>query len=74
MLFCFSRFVSVAVAITDCFVFFSPSFADHNGTFLLDCHVADPNVDFVMSWAASEVEAEKLWKLSEELVGEKFEW
>ncbi|EHA51593.1 hypothetical protein MCOR27_004306 [Pyricularia oryzae] len=59
---------------THIYAAFEPSLKDHNGTFLLDCHVADPNVDFVMSWAASEVEAEKLWKLSEELVGEKFEW
>ncbi|TLD19781.1 hypothetical protein PspLS_09530 [Pyricularia sp. CBS 133598] len=55
-------------------LFFPPSFCHHNGAYLVDCHVADPSVDFVMPWATSEVEAERLWKLSEELVGEKFEW
>jgi hypothetical protein len=31
-------------------------------------------VQTVKPWATSAVEAERLWKLSEELVGEKFEY
>ncbi|KAF5024315.1 hypothetical protein F66182_3592 [Fusarium sp. NRRL 66182] len=34
--------------------------------------VADPYVDTYKTWARDTVEADKLWKLSEELVGQKF--
>ncbi|EAW24800.1 uncharacterized protein NFIA_102850 [Aspergillus fischeri NRRL 181] len=40
--------------------------------YLTDCHVADPWVDTAKPWATSPLEAERLWKLSEELVGERF--
>jgi NAD(P)-dependent dehydrogenase (short-subunit alcohol dehydrogenase family) len=40
-----------------------------NGGFLDDCVV----VEGVVEYASSEENAEKLWRLSEELVGEKFE-
>lgn len=43
---------------------------DHNGAYLLDGHLA-PN-DEVKPYAADTKEAEKLWKLSEELVQENF--
>ncbi|KAI6383233.1 hypothetical protein MCOR25_000154 [Pyricularia grisea] len=59
---------------THMFAAFEPGLEDHNGAFLIDCHVADPFVEFVTPWATSEVEAEKLWRLSEELIGEKFNW
>ena len=44
----------------------------HNGTYLTDSHVADPYTDTVKPYAVDGVEADRLWKLSEELVGEKF--
>lgn len=44
----------------------------YNGAYLLDSHVADPLSDTVKPWATSSFEAERLWKLSEKLVGEKF--
>jgi hypothetical protein len=44
----------------------------HNGAYLIDSHVADPLVDTVKPWAISKFEAERLWKMSEELVGQKF--
>lgn len=47
---------------------------EKNGSYLLDAHVADPFTDYVYPWATSSIEAEKLWRLSEELVGEKFEF
>lgn len=47
---------------------------EHNGKYLIDCHVADPWIDTVKPWATSPIEAERLWKLSEELVGEKFSY
>lgn len=43
-----------------------------NGAYLQDGHVADPCVETVKPWATSSVEAERLWKLSEKLVGQEF--
>ncbi|GAB1317799.1 Short-chain dehydrogenase [Madurella fahalii] len=53
---------------------FHPSLEDHNGAFLEDAHVADPWVETVKPWATSPVEAERLWKLSEKLVGQQFSY
>ena len=44
----------------------------NNGAYLIDAHVADPLEDTVKAWAISSLEAERLWKLSERLVGETF--
>jgi hypothetical protein len=43
---------------------------ENYGAFLVDCQVSDA----AGPRAVSSDEAERLWKLSEELVGEKFEW
>ncbi|KAL4953675.1 hypothetical protein BDW69DRAFT_205689 [Aspergillus filifer] len=37
---------------------------------LKDCHVADPWTETVKPWATDKTEAERLWKLSEKLVGQ----
>jgi hypothetical protein len=34
--------------------------------------MADPMVDIVKPWATNDLEAEKLWVLSEKLVGQEF--
>lgn len=47
-------------------------FVDDNGAYLVKSHVADPLFDTVKPWATSPVEAERLWKLSEKLVGQEF--
>jgi len=47
---------------------------DFNGDYLLDCRRADARVDTVKSWATSPLEAEMLWKLSEKLVGQDFNY
>jgi hypothetical protein len=47
-------------------------FLASNGSYLIDSHVADPLVDTVKSWAISSFEAERLWKMSEELVDQEF--
>ncbi|KAF8886636.1 hypothetical protein CPB84DRAFT_1816715 [Gymnopilus junonius] len=49
-----------------------PDRLPHNGAYLLDCRIADPLTDMIKPWATSPFEAEKLWRLSEELVGQKF--
>lgn len=59
-------------AATHVFAAFDPTLSGHNGSYLLNCHLADPFTDTVKPWGASEVEAEKLWRLSETLVGQKF--
>ncbi|KAH6676943.1 WW domain-containing oxidoreductase [Plectosphaerella plurivora] len=61
-------------AATHVYAAFDPSLEGNNGAYLIDGHVADPLVDTVKPWATSAVEAERLWKLSEELVGEKFQY
>ena len=48
--------------------------ADHNGAYLQDCRLADPWKDTVRPWATSPLEAEKLWRLSEKLVGQEFRY
>ncbi|KAH6885734.1 hypothetical protein B0T10DRAFT_608183 [Thelonectria olida] len=57
---------------THAFAAFDDTISERNGAYLLKCRVADPYVDTVKPWATSPIEADKLWKLSEELVGQKF--
>jgi hypothetical protein len=59
-------------ATTHVFAAFDTSIAKHNGPFLADCHVADPEHEEMYSWATSKVDAQGLWKLSEKLVGQEF--
>ncbi|CAK7206824.1 hypothetical protein SEUCBS139899_009630 [Sporothrix eucalyptigena] len=57
---------------THVFGAFHPDLDNKNGFFLSDCQIRD--VKLIQSWARDAVEAEKLWALSEELVGQKFTW
>ncbi|KAL1879490.1 hypothetical protein Plec18167_003947 [Paecilomyces lecythidis] len=57
---------------THIYAAFDPSLKANNGAYLIDTHVADPLVDTVKPWATSSFEAERLWRLSEKLVGEEF--
>ncbi|KAF3907292.1 hypothetical protein ABW21_db0201513 [Orbilia brochopaga] len=50
---------------------FDPSLEPHNGAFLADCQIK-PITGAEAEWATGTENAERLWKLSEELVGEKF--
>ncbi|PYH77795.1 putative short-chain dehydrogenase [Aspergillus uvarum CBS 121591] len=59
-------------AATHVYAAFDPSLKAVNGAYLIDCHVADPLVDTVKPWATSSFEAERLWRLSEKLVGQEF--
>ncbi|KAI1375403.1 NAD(P)-binding protein [Hypoxylon crocopeplum] len=59
-------------AATHVFAAFSPSLKDHNGAYLQDCQVTDPWVHTIKPWATNLIEAERLWKLSEKLVGQEF--
>lgn len=51
---------------------FDPEIVKHNGAFLMDSQVVPPQR--LRCWARDPVEAEMLWKLSEEIVGQKFEY
>ncbi|EIW75745.1 NAD(P)-binding protein [Coniophora puteana RWD-64-598 SS2] len=51
---------------------FEPGLREHNGSYLQDSRIADPYADTVKPWARDRVGAEKLWKLSEKLVGQEF--
>lgn len=59
-------------AVTHVFASFDNEIKSNNGAFLSDCHVADPGMEEVYSWATDKVDAERLWKLSEKLVGQEF--
>ncbi|KAK3342166.1 hypothetical protein B0T25DRAFT_465405, partial [Lasiosphaeria hispida] len=53
---------------------FHPELKSHNGAYLQDAHVANPWTETVKPWGTSPVEAERLWKLSEKLVGQEFSY
>ncbi|KAI1153714.1 WW domain-containing oxidoreductase [Nemania diffusa] len=57
---------------THVYAAFDPNLKDHNGAYLENSRVADPLVDTVKPWATSQLEAERLWKLTEKLVGQEF--
>ncbi|KAJ4254240.1 hypothetical protein NW757_005387 [Fusarium falciforme] len=61
-------------AATHAFAAFDPNIKASNGAYLLESRVSDPYVDTVKAWARDTIEADKTWKLSEELVKQKFSY
>ncbi|KAF5856602.1 hypothetical protein ETB97_007102 [Aspergillus alliaceus] len=61
-------------AATHIYAAFDPCLKANNGVYLIDCRVSDPLVDTVKPWATSSFEAERLWRLSEDLVGQEFSY
>ncbi|KAI2838660.1 hypothetical protein CBS147320_10912 [Aspergillus niger] len=59
-------------AATHIFASFAPGLEAYNGAYLTGCHVANPFTETVKPWGTSVVEAERLWQLSEKLVGQEF--
>lgn len=63
-------------AATTCWAATSQDVLEHGGAYCEDCHVAQVDdespVAGVRSYAADPAAAEKLWTLSEDLVGERF--
>lgn len=51
---------------------FDPTIVQNSGAYLVDCQVSHDDV--AMPYAFDKYNAEKLWKLSEDLVGQKFEY
>ncbi|KAI9281363.1 NAD-P-binding protein [Umbelopsis sp. AD052] len=49
---------------------FDPTIASESGSYLVDCQIA---MNQVNPWATDDTQAEKLWKLSEKLVGQTFD-
>lgn len=45
---------------------------EHKRGYLLSCRLATPWTDTVRRWAMSSIEAARLWKLSEKLLGQGF--
>lgn len=45
--------------------------AEYNGRYFDDCHVVP--TEEIYCWGRDPIDAEKLWKLSERIVGECFE-
>ena len=68
-----------AGAATSVFAATAPELEGRGGLYLEDCHVAEVNdaangLDGVKSYALDPANAERLWALSEKLVGERFVW
>jgi NAD(P)-dependent dehydrogenase (short-subunit alcohol dehydrogenase family) len=68
-----------AGAATSVFAATAPELEGRGGLYLEDCHVAAVNdapdaLDGVKSYALDPGNAERLWELSEHLVGERFAW
>ena len=66
-----------AGAATSCFAATAPELEGRGGLYLEDCHVAAVNdapdaLDGVKSYAIDPENAERLWAVSEKLVGERF--
>ncbi|KAI1127589.1 WW domain-containing oxidoreductase [Nemania abortiva] len=61
-------------AATYVYAAFDPNLKSHNGAYLVDSHVADPLVETVKPWATSKIEAGRLWKLTEKLVGQEIQY
>lgn len=59
---------------THVYASFDTSLKSNNGAYLVDSHVADPLLDTVKTWATSDFEAERLWRLSEKLVNQEFSY
>ena len=47
---------------------------EHNGAYVQDSHIADPYEETIKPHAKDPVEADRLWKLSEEIVGQRFHY
>ena len=70
-------FIHWAFVFTSCYAATSPDLEGHGGLYLEDCHVAERNddpssVSGVRSYALDPESADRLWSLTEGLVGERF--
>jgi hypothetical protein len=66
-------------AATSCFAATAPELEGRGGLYLEDCHVATVNdapdaLDGVKSYALDPAAAERLWEVSEKLVGQRFDF
>src|SRR5262249_58220592 len=68
-----------AGAATSVFAATAPELEGRGSLYLEDCHIAAPNdapdaLDGVKSYALDAANADRLWELSETLVGHRFAW
>ncbi|EXL39717.1 oxidoreductase [Fusarium oxysporum f. sp. radicis-lycopersici 26381] len=61
-------------AATHVYAAFEPTLKENNGAYLEDSGIANAWEGRVAPWATSSIEAARLWKLSEELVGQEFQY
>ena len=59
-------------AATHMYAAFDPTLRQHNGAYLCDSQVHP--LEKVRPWARDPIEAEMLWKLSEDIVGQTFQY
>ncbi|KAF9877236.1 short-chain dehydrogenase reductase family [Colletotrichum karsti] len=59
---------------THVYAAFAPGLEDLNGKYFNDCRLADQYKEEVYPWATDKIDADRLWKLSEKLVGQEFKF
>jgi hypothetical protein len=59
---------------THVFASLDMSIVGQNGAFMSDYHITDQTKEEVYPWATNKIDAERLWKLSEKLVGRVFSY
>ncbi|KAI3541709.1 short-chain dehydrogenase/reductase family Oxidoreductase [Colletotrichum abscissum] len=59
---------------THVYTAFSPDIKSLNGQYFNDCRIADQYDEEIYPWANNKIEADRLWKLSEKLVGQEFNY
>ncbi|KAK2740826.1 short-chain dehydrogenase reductase family [Colletotrichum kahawae] len=59
---------------THMYTAFSPDLTGLNGRYFNDCRLADQYNEEVHPWATDKIDADRLWTLSEKLVGEEFKY
>ncbi|KAI5459167.1 short-chain dehydrogenase/ reductase [Mariannaea sp. PMI_226] len=60
------------IIATHVFCSFCDDIKGHNGGYFTECHLADQYEEEVYPWANNAIDADRLWTLSEKLVGERF--
>ncbi|KAF4894526.1 Retinol dehydrogenase 14 [Colletotrichum viniferum] len=59
---------------THIYTAFSPDLKGLNGKYFNDCRLADQYNEEVHPWATDKIDADRLWTLSEKLIGEEFKY
>ncbi|KAI0157183.1 short-chain dehydrogenase/ reductase [Hypoxylon sp. FL1284] len=62
------------IIATHVYAAFTDDLKDNNGVYLDNCNIADQYKEEVWPWGKDPIDADRLWTLSETLVGQKFQY